>query len=384
MTSRRPFAVLLQRLTASPRKENAQIYAHQPFRRRAARAGTLTLGLAVLLSACTAMTGYAKRPQEPDDRRYKIETVRFAGGTGVTLAGELTMPQAGGPFTAVVLISGSGPQDRNEALAGHKPFLVLSDHLTRAGFAVLRYDDRGFAKSTGSYDTADLYDFADDAAGAFRYLASRSDIDATAIGYVGHSEGGYIAPVAARQTNPAFMVFLAGAARPLLPDVITTQTADILRAQGADRALIDMAVAQYQEGSAILAQQAPLSEIRDNLDAYLVSQGLGRGDRQDILDQFATRWGVSYANYDSRAALRALSNPVFALFGENDLQVSAKEEAPVMRAALRHPRSQVQVIGGLNHLFQPSQTGLLSEYDQIDTTISVDVLNRVSAWIDAL
>jgi len=384
MTSRRPPKLTWPWQKPTSRHTDAPFHPKHRFGRRTSSIGKLTIGVVILLSACTAVTGFSKRPQDPDDRRYKVETVRFAGGPGVTLAGELTMPQVGGPFKAIVLISGSGPQDRNEELAGHRPFLVLSDHLTRAGFAVLRYDDRGFAESTGDYDTADLYDFADDAAGAYRFLESRPEIDATAIGYLGHSEGGYIAPVAARQTAPDFMVFLAGAVRPLLPDMIVTQTTDILRAEAAENAMIDLAVTQYKVGSAILAQRAPLADIRADLNDYLVTQGLGRRDRNGVLDQFATRWGVSYATYDSTAELRSLSSPVLALFGEKDLQVSAKEEAPVMRAALRHPRSEVQVIAGVNHLFQPSQTGRPSEYSQINTTISVDVMNRVSAWIDGI
>lgn len=384
MTSRHPIKALWRRLTPAPTPSHRQLSQKAPIKRRHPSTGKLMLSVAVLLSACTGISALSARPQDPVDRRYKIEEVRFAGGPGVTLAGELTMPQQGGPFQAVVLISGSGPQDRDEALAGHKPFLVLSDHLTRAGFAVLRYDDRGFAESSGTFETADLYDFADDAAGAYRYLQSRPEIDQSAIGYIGHSEGGYIAPVAARQTDPAFMVFLAGAARPLFPDVIATQTADLMRAQGADEATIDAALVQFQVGSSILKQQAPLSEIRDDLDEYLRSQGMGRRDRREVLDQFANRWGVSHANYDSQAELRSLSNPVLALLGEKDLQVSAKEEAPVMRASLRHPQSQVQVIAGANHLFQPSSTGLPSEYADIETTISIDVLNRISMWINAL
>ncbi|NSX55402.1 alpha/beta hydrolase family protein [Parasulfitobacter algicola] len=384
MTSRHPIKALWRRLTPAPTPSHSRLSRDPSIKQRTSNTGKLMLSVAVLLSACTGITDLSARPQDPVDRRYKIEEVRFAGGPGVTLAGELTMPQTGGPFQAIVLISGSGPQDRDEALAGHRPFLVLSDHLTRAGFAVLRYDDRGFAESTGTFETANLYDFADDAAGAYRYLQSRPEIDNAAIGYIGHSEGAYIAPVAARQTDPAFMVFLAGAARPLFPDVIATQSADLMRAQGADEATIDAAVTQFHAGSSILKQQAPLSEIRDDLDNYLTSQGMGRRDRREVLDQFATRWGVSHANYDSRAELRSLSNPVLALLGEKDLQVSAKEEAPAMRASLRHPGSEVQVIAGANHLFQPSQTGLPSEYSDIETTISIDVLNRISTWISAL
>ena len=384
MTFRRPKKLTSPRGKPTSRSANSLFYPKNTFGHRALFLSKLTIGVAILLSACTVITAFTKRPQDPYDRRYKIETVRFSGGEGVTLAGELTMPQAGGPFKAVVLISGSGPQDRNEELAGHRPFLVLSDYLTRAGFAVLRYDDRGFADSSGDHETADLYDFADDAAGAYRYLESRSEIDATAIGYIGHSEGGYIAPVAARQTNPSFMVFLAGAVRPLLPDVIVTQTTDVLRAEGVGQEVIDLTVAQYEEGSAILARAAPLADIRTELGDYLVTQGIGRADRTEFLDQFATRWGVSYAHHDPRMELRALTNPVLALFGEKDLQVSAKEEAPVMQAALRHPRSEVQIMAGMNHLFQPSQTGRLSEYSQIETTMSVDVMNRISAWIDGI
>lgn len=384
MNFRRPIKALWLHMTPVSNTPRGRLSYRPPIKRRTSNTGKLMLGVALLLSACTGIAGLSARPQDPVDRRYKIEEVRFAGGPGVTLAGELTMPQTGGPFKAIVLISGSGPQDRDEALAGHKPFLVLSDHLTRAGFAVLRYDDRGFAESNGTFETADLYDFADDAAGAYRYLQSRPEIDSAAIGYIGHSEGGYIAPVAARQTDPTFMVFLAGAARPLFPDVIATQSADLMRAQGVDEATIAAAVMQFQVGSSILKQQAPLSVIRDDLDDYLTSQGMGRRDRQEILDQFATRWGVSHANHDSRAELRALSNPVLALLGEKDLQVSAKEEAPAMHASLRNPRSEVHVIKGANHLFQPSLTGLPSEYADIETTISIEALNRISTWISAL
>ena len=350
---------------------------------RAAKPHRFIWTAALLLSGCMAALGLGPRPQDPVDRPYRVEAVKFAGGPGVTLAGELTMPQTPGPHKAVVLISGSGPQDRDEALAGHRPFLVLSDHLTRAGYAVLRYDDRGYEESTGSYEDAALNDFADDAAGAFRYLAGRSEIDAGGIGFLGASEGGYIAPAAANQVDPAFMVFLAGPARPFY-DVLATQNADILRAEGSDDAEIGLAVTQIQQARAILAKPLPLRQIRQELNVYLKAQGLSRGERRDVLDSFATPWGVGYASYDPTSVLERLSNPVLALFGEKDLQVSAREEAPVMRAALKHPRSEVQVFPGLNHLFQPAETGLPSEYAKIETTISVDVLNRISGWLDSL
>lgn len=340
-------------------------------------------GAVLLLSACIADFEFSPRPQDPVERPYKIETVQFAGGAGVSLAGELTMPETDGAHKAIILISGSGPQDRNEALEGHSPFLVLSDHLTRSGYAVLRYDDRGFGESTGSFEGATLNDFAEDAAGAFRFLKSRQEIDPAAIGFLGHSEGGYIAPAAARLVEPAFMVFTAGPARPFL-DVMATQTADIMRAQGNDEASIAQTVTQLNEAKAILAKPVPVGEVRKNLDTYLMARGVEADDRQGLLDFYTGPWGFVYATYDPAIALRAYSNPVLALFGEKDLQVSPKEEAPVMRGLLQHPKSRVEVFAGLNHLFQPTETGLPSEYGDIETTISPNVLSRISGWLSAL
>lgn len=336
-----------------------------------------------LLSGCAASLGFSPRAQDPEERPYKIESVWFSGGSGVTLAGELTMPMTDGPHKAIVLISGSGPQDRDEFLAGHRPFLVLSDHLTRAGYAVLRYDDRGFADSTGSFADATMFDFAEDAAGAFHYLETRVEVEATAIGFLGHSEGGYIAPAAAKLVDPAFMVFLAGPARPFF-DVMATQTADIMRVGGSEKNDIDKIVSQYQEASAILARPVPISQVRQELGEYLQAQGVDQGAQQSLIDFFASPWGVVYATYNPTDALRTFPNPVLALFGEKDLQVSAEQEAPAMRAALSHDRSQVQVLPGLNHLFQPAQTGLPSEYAEIETTISTGVLNQISGWLDSL
>lgn len=357
----------------------------RPDRRTPSR-GLATCGLcaALILSACGLVGSGQARPQDPKDRPYRIETVSFAGGPGVTLAGELTMPPSGGPFKAVALISGSGPQDRNESVADHRPFLVLSDYLTRAGYAVLRYDDRGTEESTGSYEDAALPDFADDAAGAFRYLQSRPEIDKTAIGFIGHSEGGEIAPFAAAQVDPAFMVFLAGSGRRTLPDVLATQVADIARAQGVDEDEIAEAKEVIEQASRILARPAPLPEIREELNSYLKSKGLGRSSRQAYLAQYGNRWGVSQATNDPTVSLRALNVPVLALFGEKDLQVAARYEAPVMRSALRHPRSRVETIEGVNHLFQPAETGLPSEYGEIETTILPSVLERIRTWMDAL
>lgn len=349
-----------------------------------ANAGRLVLSTAMLLSACDGIGLDTQRPQDPVDRPYRIEQVSFAGGSGTMLAGELTMPENGTNFRAVVLLSGTGPQDRNEALAGHKPFLVISDHLTRAGYAVLRFDDRGVGDSSGDHSTATLADFAGDAVGAYRFLQSHPDVDSSAVGFIGHSEGGYHATEAAVQVGPAFAVFLAGAARRLLPEVMVTQTRDILSAEGASQDHIDTAVRQLRDGSAILARPIPVSEIREALDAYLKAEGFGPAERRENIDSFATPWGISFAQYDPGPSLNSLSMPALALFGEKDLQVSALEEAPVMRAALNHPDSVIEVISGVNHLFQPADSGLPSEYEEIEVTITPKVLKKITNWLDGI
>jgi len=338
----------------------------------------------VALTGCVSDISQLPRLQDPLTRSYHVEQAYFAGGAGVTLAGELTQPASDGPHKAIVLISGSGPQDRNETTAGHRPFLVLSDHLTRSGYAVLRYDDRGVGESEGDYETADLHDFAADAAGAFRWLAARPDIDPSSIGLLGHSEGGLIAPVTAQDVDVAFMIFLASPARRLFPDVLVTQSVDLARANGASPQEIAQEDEQVRAISGFLSQPTSLSQIRIDFDAYLIGQGLKAGDRQTTLDQFATRWGVSHARHEPSVPLKNFDGPVLALFGGTDLQVSAEKEQPVMASILRHPKSETVVFEGHNHLFQPSQTGLPSEYPWIETTIARPVLNRVSTWLGNL
>lgn len=335
------------------------------------------------LAGCLADLGLGKRPQDPGDRPYNFETVRFSGGAGVTLEGEVTVPNGEGPHKAVILISGSGPQNRNEELGGHRPFLVLADHLTRAGYAVLRYDDRGTGESTGVFAGATVHDFAQDAVGAFSYLQSRQDIDPKSIGFLGHSEGGYIAPAAARFIDPAFMVFLAGPARPFI-DVLAQQAADIHVAEGGTIKEGEIAQKHFLRAKQILVQDKPKDQIRTEIAVYLLSQGIGASEQETHLDFIMDPWVLAYAKYDTRRALRKLDLPVFALFGTTDLQVSAAQEAPAMRESLRHPKSLVEVFAGLNHLFQPSETGLPSEYEDIETTISPSVLKRIVEWLDAL
>ena len=330
--------------------------------------------------------GIWSRLQEPKERPYRVETVRFeGGGSDVRLEGELTMPYGTGPFSAVVLISGSGPQDRNELVEGHKPFLVLSDHLTRSGYAVLRYDDRGVAQSSGEYSTATAKDFAADAAAAFSWLQRHPHIAPSRIGFLGHSEGGYIAPLAADMVgDAAFMIFMAGPAKPLLPDVMIDQNRDILRSSGATEALVNKAHQQVVEVTQILRTSTSVDEAKVRMKAYLKAEDLSFFEIRANLNLWATPWGMWYADYDPAPAYKIFRGPVLALYGGTDLQVSASENAPLMSTMLTHSMSEVCTFPGLNHLFQPSDSGKIEEYSRIDITIDEKTLHKIVDWMNRL
>lgn len=340
-----------------------------------------------LLSSCSQafdeiVVSLQPRPQEPKDRPYVVRPVSVPGGAdGVTLAGELTMPEGEGPFPAVVLITGSGPHDRNETVSGHKVFLVLSDHLTRRGYAVLRYDDRGVAGSSGDFSTATTLDFATDAAAALAWLRNQPGIDPARAGYAGHSEGGYVASLAAPMERPDFMVLLAGPSQ-LLSDVIVLQQDEIMRAAGAVEAAIATSRVQAKGLLTILRTAETPEEAGYRMEALFRSDGVPDDRIRENAELWATPWGLWVIDFDPRPALAAYDGPVLALFGETDLQVSAEANAPDMMEALRHPDSEVVTLPGLNHLFQPSETGLPDDYWKIPTTFDESALETIADWLD--
>jgi pimeloyl-ACP methyl ester carboxylesterase len=343
------------------------------------------------------------RPQDPErPLPYLEEEVRFpSADDGVELAGTFTAPRTGGPFPAVVLISGSGPQNRNEELMNHRPFLVLSDHLTRQGIAVLRYDDRGVAESTGDFASATSQDLARDVLGAVRYLAGRSEVDAARLGLVGHSEGGLIAPmVAADGAEVAFLVLLAGPGVP--GDQILHRQAELIaRASGASEASIELNRTIQQELFRLIREGVDAEEgvaramelFSEELDTLSPEdlQALGVEDpeaRAQALRQSAaatfTPWFRFFVTYDPRPTLEKVRVPVLALNGERDLQVPPGQNLPEIGAALErggNPDHTEEELPGLNHLFQSSVTGAPSEYVTIAETMSPVMLERVSDWI---
>lgn len=335
------------------------------------------------------------RPQQPKPPfPYRSEDVTFPSkAAGVQLAGTLTFPQSDVPVPAVLLITGSGAQDRDETLFGHKPFLVIADALTRYGIAVLRVDDRGTAKSTGNFATATTADFVEDAAGSLAYLKSRKEIDVHHLGLIGHSEGAVIAPLLATQDKDvSFIVMLAGTAVNGR-EVLTRQAADIARAAGASPSavreneelqnrLFDL-VAKERDPAQLQAKvRALVQEALEKLPAPQRAAAAPALEQQ--VHMVLSPWFRYFLTLDPAAVLRQVKIPVLAMDGSLDLQVSAAQNLPAIAAALAqagNPDYEIIEFPGLNHLFQTATTGLPGEYRQISETFSPLVLHLMTDWI---
>jgi uncharacterized protein len=341
----------------------------------------------------------ARRPQTPP-KPYPYDEIEVAYENklhGIKLAGTLTVPRAKGPFPAVLLITGSGAQDRDETILGHKPFLVLADHLTRRGIAVLRVDDRGVGGSTGSVPNSTTADFAEDVRAGVAFLKGRKEVNAAQIGLIGHSEGGAIAPlVASRSKDIAFIVLLAGTGVPG-HEVLCTQSAAGLKLAGRthpkELALLKalqerlFATVRAEKGSAVAEKKAraALEEITSKLSADEKKQAAGalvviEGHMQLVL----APWGRYFLDYDPRPALRQVTCPVLALNGAKDVQVDAKVNLKAIEAALKEAGNKdvtIRELPNLNHLFQTCKTGAGSEYGAIEETLAPVVLETVADWI---
>ncbi len=336
------------------------------------------------------------RPQEPKPPfPYTSEEVTYKNGD-VKLAATLTIPPGDGPFPAVVLITGSGPQDRDETVMGHKPFLILSDYLSRHGVAVLRADDRGVGGSTGSTSDSTTADFAQDALAGVRFLKTHPKIAPGKIGLLGHSEGGVIAPLAASQSpDVAFIILLAGTGAPA-PELLLRQAELISRAQGASEEAIRKEAESLKRMFAILtsekdpaARTAKLREAVKSSMAAASEQEIKSAGGPDAwadlqVKRVSSPWFVFFIGYDPRPALRKVKVPVLALNGELDLQVPVDMNLPAIERILKESGNRdvtAKRMPGLNHLFQHAKTGSPAEYSQIEETMSPEVLSLISGWI---
>ena len=331
------------------------------------------------------------RPQEPKPPfPYHIEEVMFQNGA-VNLAGTLTLPQSDGPFPAVLLISGSGLQDRDETLVGHKPFWVLADHLSRAGIAVLRVDDPGIGKSTPHPKPPTTADFATDVEAGVAFL--KQDDRIGHVGLIGHSEGGIIAAIVASRSNDVdFVVLMAGTGVPgaqllqkqnerifdaagiagerkqnllmLLDQLFTTLTSDMV--EDEQRQVVEEIVRKQLEINGVPPAQQDETQV------------------QALVEQTITPWMRYFLVFDPRPALEKIRVPVLALNGELDVQVDAEQNLTAIAAALDKGGNQDVTVYRLpehNHLFQRARTGLMNEYAAIEETISPEVLNLIRDWV---
>lgn len=347
--------------------------------------GAARMPLTLTRTAAVADTAGPARPQTPQPPfPYSSRDVTFdnPAAPGVTLAGTLTLPDGEGPHPAVILITGSGPQDRDETIVGHQPFLVWADALSRQGVAVLRYDDRGVGASTGSFQAATGADLASDARAALDWLAVQPGIDSARIGLVGHSEGGTLAPYVVQQGGrAAWVVMLAG---PTVPggEVIAEQQRRIATAMGVPAPMVE-------QGN--ILQRQVMQAVADNADdheasvaavrALLVAAGQPEADAWQSAQQVSTDWYRWFVVHDPEASMRAIEVPVLAVFGGLDLQVPADQNADALRAI--RPDIEIVVLPGLNHLLQTAQTGAPTEYQTIEETVAPVALKTVVAWVRA-
>lgn len=338
------------------------------------------------------------RPQEPTEPySYYSEDIKFENSKDeIVLAGTLTLPQKEGNFPAVILIGGSGPQDRNEEIFGHKPFFVLADHLTKNGIAVLRFDDRGTDESTGDFKAGTSVDFASDVESAIEYLKTRQEINKNKIGLIGHSEGGIIAPmIAAKSDDINFIIMLAGPGirgdkllllqQELIGKASGASEEDIQKGKSINKGAFDIILKSDNNESLKIELTNYIKQALKENSGSEKPEGMSEDDFVKLqVNQLISPWIYYFLTYDPAPALEKVKCPVLAINGEKDLQVPAKVNLEAIRIALENGGNnsfETKILPNLNHLFQECETGAPSEYGVIEQTFSPAALNTITDWI---
>ena len=365
--------------------------------------------LAIGVIAITiALTGYVylqnqthppNRPQEPEGPfPYIVEEVSFKNEEAqTTLSGTLTLPfDANGKYPAVVLISGSGPQNRDGEWMGHKPFLIIADYLTRKGIAVLRYDDRGFGKSTGDFHSGTSLDFSTDVESAVEFLKTRDEIDTEKIGLIGHSDGAMIAPmVAVRSADISFIVMLAGPG--ILGSELMVRRQEFMeRRAGKTEPEIQQSKKYIEEVIKIVINSTDENSLRVALETFAhktidqipedqIPPGMSKEEfisRQ--VAQLTSPWFKFFFKYDPQEHLRKVKCPVLALTGDKDVQAPAADNLEAIKSGLQsggNSHVTIKELKGINHMMQECTTGMMDEYARIDQTLSPRVLDEISRFV---
>jgi len=331
-----------------------------------------------------------RRPQTPAKPYPYIEKeISFAAGSEKgTLAGTLTLPQGDGPFPAAILVGGSGPNDRDETIAGHKPFLLLADFLTRKGIAVLRYDKRGIAQSTGNFSGATIDDFTSDLQAAVAFAKSRKEVDAKRIGAIGHSEGGILAALAATRSSDLHWLVLLGTPATTGERTLLRQSELVSRAGGLSEEQIARSLQFDRKAYQAVKEEKDLAALQRRLQTLVAQSGLGESMPPEALQTqirlMTSPWFQQFLTFDPEPVLEQLTLPVLALSGDLDLQVDSVENVPLLRQAYEASGNRdftVIEIEGVNHLFQKAQSGSPALYGAIEETIAPEVLTAIGIWV---
>jgi len=338
------------------------------------------------------------RPQEPKPPfPYFEEEVVFENKkANVILAGTLTLPDTINTYPAVILISGSGPQNRNEEILGHKPFWVIADHLSRNGIAVLRYDDRGYGESKGSFSGSTTEDFTEDAEAAWLFLRKHKNINTKNIGLLGHSEGGMIAPKLASTQNAVAFIILLAAPGVTGEKILLTQTALIYEAAGVDKKTVENIIQRNEKIYKVLKKENDDEKASEKIRKILEKEAKNMSDEEKVknnlrryeIDAYiktsVSPWFRYFLTFNPRPYLLEVKCPVLALNGEKDLQVTPEENLEAIEQAMifgANPNYKILEMPGLNHLFQKAESGAPAEYSTIEETISPEVLDIITKWI---
>ncbi len=349
-----------------------------------------------LLAASNEISREASaRPQEPKGAiSYGEEEVKYSNLTeDAILAGTLTLPRSEKPSPAVLLIAGSGPNDRDETVFGHKPFWVLADHITKKGFVVLRVDKRGVGQSTGNYSVSTTEDFADDVLAGVAYLKTRKEVDAERIGLIGHSEGGLIAPmVAVRSSDVAFIVLMAGGSV-TGEATLYAQEALISRAMGVTEEQLGHQLDFQKQVLSIIINEPDLKKAENLLREMIAvrvanlpieEQRASAAVMEAQLKRLNSQWFRYFLTYDPATSLKQLKIPVLAIYGELDVQVPSKQNLPIITKLLEESGNRhykIIELPKLNHFFQTCESGSILEYGKMEETLAPVVLDTLTSWI---
>ncbi|PWT96467.1 MAG: alpha/beta hydrolase [Bacteroidetes bacterium] len=345
------------------------------------------------------------RPQTPKPPfPYKSDSVEYDGAnTKLQYGATITIPNGRGPFPALVMITGSGQQGRDEDLLGHRPFAVIADYLTKNGYVVLRVDDRGKGKSTGDFENSTSQDFANDVEESLNYLNTRKEVNHKKIGLIGHSEGGMIAPmVAIKRKDVSFIVLLAGPGVKIT-QLMTEQNGAILESVGIVHSASEKFLSLYKSMIEIIPgadsketakekvnqlvttwqQQTPSAAVRATTGIY--DDSSRNKYVNTIVDGLYNPWFRFFLGYDPAPAIQKLSCKVLALNGSKDVQVISKSNLAGIDSALKKSKSpsyKTQELPGLNHLFQHCKSCQLAEYGKLEETFSPEALDIIRDWLN--